>query len=186
MKNLKKTLALILSVLLVLSCIPFSASAAEETVAGDEFTFEVIDFNEADPSSAYASITGYSGSDEYVEIPDRYVYTVGNTNWYLKVTAIGENAFAGNKDILAIKGNSYINLIGEGAFKDCENLTTVVFPSSVVLSRSAFEGCESLELVAIDKALSFRVKLSLDREDGEDDATYDARVAEAEAAEKEE
>lgn len=63
------------------------------------------------------SITGYTGSDTAVTVPD----------WYmgLPVTAIGDGAFQGNTAITSVALPSSITRIGAAGFKGCTSLTTI-------------------------------------------------------------
>ena len=62
-------------------------------------------------------VTGYSGSESTVTVPD----------WYnsLPVTAIGPSAFQGNTAITVVKLPSTIQVIDDAAFKGCTNLQKV-------------------------------------------------------------
>lgn len=55
-----------------------------------------------------------------------------------------------------IEGNTYkCSTIGENAFKECENLTSVVIPNSITsIRKSAFDGCISLSSVSIPNSVS--------------------------------
>ena len=82
-------------------------------------------------------ITGYSGSDADVVIPD----VIGDK----KVVAIGDKAFANNKTIKTLKVGSNVKTIGMKAFYGCSKLTSVELSDSVqVISYYAFYGCNKL------------------------------------------
>lgn len=62
-------------------------------------------------------------------------------------TSICQNAFSGNKNLQSITIPSTVNFIGNAAFKNCENLTTVNFElnsSLAAISKELFNGCRNL------------------------------------------
>jgi hypothetical protein len=94
------------------------------------------------------------------------------------VTDLG-NAFYGNKDITSFNELQYfvgLNSISDVAFRDCENLTTITLPTSIIrigstsftycykleniylpagvtsIAYAAFSGCYSLETIIVDDA----------------------------------
>lgn len=106
MRTMKRILRLALALSLAAACICSAALAADT----DGFTFALN-------SSGGYSITGYTGSDSTVTVPD----------WYLgkPVTAIGESAFQGNTSIVKVSLPSSITRIGAAGFKDCASLRTL-------------------------------------------------------------
>lgn len=71
-------------------------------------------------------------------------FTVG------EVTAIADNAFAGETGITDISLPKTIEQIGSGAFAGCASLTSVEIPEGVsLIGENVFNGCESLQSVAI-------------------------------------
>ena len=87
------------------------------------------------------TITGYDGTDSNVVIPD-------TTNGY-PVTAIGEDAFAGDNILTIVIPNSVTN-VGDGAFADCNGLTDATIPDSVTsIGNDAFVDCSGLTNVTI-------------------------------------
>jgi len=67
-----------------------------------------------------------------------------------KVTVIGNRAFQGCQNLTSIVIPSTVTSIGEYAFSGCSSLTNITIPSSVTsIGSSAFEGCTSLASVAI-------------------------------------
>ncbi|MBP5203654.1 MAG: leucine-rich repeat domain-containing protein, partial [Candidatus Methanomethylophilaceae archaeon] len=97
---------------------------------------EVTDFEYEDYNGG-VKITGYSGSDADVVIPDM----IGGK----KVVAIGDKAFVNNKTIKTLKVGSNVRTIGMKAFYGCSNLASVEISDSVqVISYYAFYGCNKL------------------------------------------
>ena len=82
------------------------------------------------------AITGYTGSDSVVVIPD----TIDG----LPVTDLGNFAFEQNQMTSVAIPNS-VTSIGLGAFLDCANLTSVTIGTSVTnVGEIAFHGCHNL------------------------------------------
>ena len=71
-------------------------------------------------ANGLATITGYSGSNTTLTLPDKVIYE-GTT---YDVTGIGGNAFKGS-NITAITIPAKINSLGKNVFEDCVNLTSV-------------------------------------------------------------
>lgn len=69
-------------------------------------------------------VTGYSGSDSSVTVPD----------WYASkpVMMIGDGAFQGNTAIRSVALPSSITRIGTAAFKNCTALTTITTYAAAV------------------------------------------------------
>lgn len=106
------------------------------------------DFVYAQNADGTLTITGYEGEGAELVIPKR----IG----FRKVTEIGKEAFAGNTVItnLSFSSDSNISIIGEGAFKSNKNLTTVVFPQSLItINAKAFSHCEKLKTVVFSSGL---------------------------------
>ena len=68
------------------------------------------------------------------------------------VTAIGKDAFQGNRDLRSVVFPASLREIGGAAFTDCGNLTSVVIPDGVrTIGSSAFSSCKRLREVIISK-----------------------------------
>ena len=93
-------------------------------------------------SDGTAAITGYSGSDVDIVIPDEISgYTV---------TAIGESAFRGNTRIISVEIPDSVVTIGMYAFEKCSALLSVSIGSGVnFVDFHAFNDCSSLIKVNI-------------------------------------
>ncbi len=66
------------------------------------------------------------------------------------VTAIGDGAFTECEYLTSVTVPSGVTRIGEDAFSDCERLTSVSLPEGVVeIGGDAFDGCESLSSISI-------------------------------------
>ena len=131
-KTIKKTLALILSIVMLMSVMPMSYSFA---IDRDGFSF-----------SKEGVITGYSGTNMDVVIPA----TLGTYN----IVAVGDDnnqPFLGKK-ITSVTIADSIKTIGSGAFLNCTSLHTVVLGDGVeTIDTTAFKGCKALSTVVIGK-----------------------------------
>lgn len=101
---LKKLLTYILVFILIFSCLPISAFAAE-----NDFVF-IQDGSEI-------TISGYNGSDTEIEIP--------STHDGLPVTKIAQNAFAGLSELTKILLPDSIYYIETGAVNNCTKLSRI-------------------------------------------------------------
>ena len=71
-----------------------------------------------------------------------------------KVKRIGDGAFKNCALLKSVIIPDSVNYIGEGAFKKCESLTTVIIPDSVEdIGNEAFSGCRSLEKITIPNGI---------------------------------
>lgn len=89
----------------------------------EEFLYEEVDGN--------IVITGYEGEANVIMIPE----TLGGKT----VVEIGENAFAGNNNIVEVTIPDSITVIENGAFDACGSMTTVHFGNNLeVIGAAAF------------------------------------------------
>ena len=92
------------------------------------------------------TITGYTGSDAYVIIPD-------SINGY-PVTAIGYAAFSGCS-LAKISMPNSLNTIDVNSFNSCSQLTSVVIPNNVTsIGEMAFANCPALTNVILGSSLA--------------------------------
>ena len=125
-RKIKKSLALILSILMLMSVVPMNISLAAE-----EGEFKYVG------ASNGIKVTNYLGSDSYVYFPDEI------DGKY--VTVIGGGIFQENDDIVGVTFGRYVHTIGQGAFYKASNLTYVSIPKSVKnINKNAFNYCKSL------------------------------------------
>lgn len=83
------------------------------------------------------TITGYSGSESNIIIPD----SIDG----LAVVAIAPNAFAYNDTPTSVSIPGSVTRIGVGAFRECRYLSTVTFHTGLrSIGETAFLGCDSL------------------------------------------
>ena len=90
----------------------------------------------------------YSGN---VIIPESVVY---ENNVY-SVTSIGESAFYNCNDLTSVTIPNSVWSIGNYAFQYCSKLTSVTIPNSVIrINNQAFNGCNSLATIDIPESVT--------------------------------
>ena len=118
-----------------------------ETVASD-FVAGGIHY-EIDVASASAVVTT-SGENAYagsIVIPGSV--TSGGVTY--RVTAVGDNAFAGCQELQAVTLGENIARVGKRAFAGCPKLTSMdITPAVTVIDSYAFADCSSLSTVTFD------------------------------------
>lgn len=127
-----------------------TTSYTESTIGIVETTEEYVsqtDYLYIKNEDGTIAISGYTGSDTVVNVPD----TVDG----LKVTAIGDHAFEANWDIEQVVLPEGITYIGESAFMDCGRLTSVNVPESTeTIRRAAFAGCSAIAEISVPAKVS--------------------------------
>ncbi|MCQ2440509.1 MAG: leucine-rich repeat protein [Clostridia bacterium] len=136
-QTLKKSLALLISIMLILSIIPFGTFTVSAEQDGD-YTYSVENGN--------ATITGYNGNGGDITIPS----TLGG----YPVTNIKSSAFYGCSNLTSLTIPNGITSIGSYMFYWCYNLKSVTIPSSVTsIGISAFEGCANLTSINLPNSV---------------------------------
>ena len=145
MKKMKRTILILASAVLALLLLASCGKGADETTAPEDvpvepkFTEGLVYTN--DELGGWA-ITGYKGSDTDVIIP--HVYEG------LKVTSVGNSAFAGNEKITSVTLGENIKVVEVAAFVGCENLVEVNLTSSLEkIGSAAFFGCTKLKTISL-------------------------------------
>ena len=103
-------------------------------------------------------VTGYTGNDDYVIIPE-YKVIDGTV---IKVTGIAENAFKGKvklsngeDELIAVELSDYITEIPDNAFSGCSSLQYINGENITRIGNNAFAGCTKLNVARIsDKVTS--------------------------------
>ena len=137
MKRIKTYIVLVLALMLVLPCL---ASCSGETAfelptrtltEGEEQSFGSFRYRLYDDGSVI--ITGYTGSEGSVTIPDRINGA--------RVVELGVDAFSENTSIVSVKLNSSLEIVGDYCFYNCTSLAEVTFGKRVwSVGVAAFEG----------------------------------------------
>lgn len=142
---MKKYLAIILTVVLILSALPMSVMA---NTSGN-YTYEVISETEKT-----CVITKYTGNTRNLVIPS-------SLDGY-KVTEIGEYAFfdrdvsVGNKDLRSVEIPATVKKIGKFAFNACSGLNTVVLPEGIeIIEEGAFFNCSNLATINFPDSITY-------------------------------
>lgn len=100
-------------------------------------------------SGSRATITGYTGGDTDIVVPDR---VRGN-----RVVGVRKDAFASAKSVKSITFNTKSSsfTLADEAFKDLTTLEKVVLPSGLkTISAGAFSGCKNLRTVIIPDSVT--------------------------------
>ena len=131
---MKKVISLVLTVLIVLGCVP--ALAKNETA---DFAYII--------ENGKAYVTGYTADSSEVSIPSEIDgYTV---------VGIVETAFANRDDITKVTIPDTVTYLGSRAFFKCTSLEEIVIPSSVSsLYGNTFVECRNLKKVIIGEGVA--------------------------------
>ncbi len=138
MNKSKKIISLIFVVLLLVSIVPMSVSAAE--IAYGNFSFRT------DSLTHEATLVDYRGDTDSVNIPDTvYGYTV---------TRIDDLVFYKHGEIQSVSLPNTIKSIGFEAFSDCTKLKKIILPVTVTsIGEYAFQNCTSLQEAYVNSAI---------------------------------
>ena len=90
-------------------------------------------------------VTGYRGIRQRVTIPE--------TADGVPVTAVADNAFAGNQFVEKVVLPESVTEIGSGAFQDCKQLTELEAPGVTKVGEAAFSGAAALKTVKLSTEL---------------------------------
>ena len=96
----------------------------------------------------YITITGYSGLDTEVVIPE----SINVDGEEIPVRIIGNTSFVGNDKITHVSIPDTVTAIGNSAFYDCDSLTSISITENsqlVSIGSSAFYDCDSLTSISI-------------------------------------
>lgn len=136
---MKKIITLILSISIISVLCLSLCSCGQKASPIEDFEYELKD--------GEATITGYTGTDLEIVVPD----TIEGR----PVTVIGEKAFS-KYDMTSIVLPDTVTEIEEDAFEYCKLLNKIDIPDSVTkIGGSAFENCENMREVNLGKGLEF-------------------------------
>ena len=161
----KKSLAVLLSAMLLFTAAPFAASAAvalqEQSVGASSGTTGDCTWTLDDEGTLIISGNGAMGDydDEYYG--GNYIATApwgANIKTVViedGVTSIGDDAFSGCTGLTSITIPDSVTSIGYGAFSGCTGLISVTIPDSVTsIGEYAFSGCTGLTSVTVESGNS--------------------------------
>ncbi len=171
---MKKTISFILALVMIFSLTVMTAGSKDYTeevilksgAVGDYDTYSLTDGEfEYYVSDGSAIVTGYTGTDAIVVIPNSLggypVAEIGEfafkgcttaENIFIPegVTSIVYGAFYGCTSLKAVSLPDTVSEIGEAAFFNCKKLTEVTIPEGVTsIVYRAFMGCSSLASITI-------------------------------------
>ena len=159
-----KILSVLLSLVMIITAISMMPVGSFAATPESEFSYTT-------GSDGTVTITKYNGSASNIEIPD----TIAGK----AVTAIGDEAFAENENLLSvtipasvksigdyafdvccnlasIKFNEGLETIGGGAFELCVSITSIKFPNSLkTIYDGAFFACDGLDFVNIPASVTY-------------------------------
>ena len=153
---IKKTLAVLLSAMLLLSAVPITAMAAETTAqecvgASSGTTGDctwTLDDDGLLTISGNGAMADYGFCGPWGDKIKNVVIESG-------VTAIGKEAFSGCTSLVSVTIGDSVTSIGNFAFRYCTSLVGVTIPDSVTsIGTGAFHGCTSLACVTICDAVT--------------------------------
>lgn len=102
-------------------------------------------------SDGTATLTDGNKAAGAVSIPS----TINYGSRSFRVTSIGEEAFADCSNLTSIEIPKGVTSIEDDVFWECSNLTSIKIPESVVrIGASAFAGCENLTSIEIPKGVT--------------------------------
>lgn len=108
--------------------------------AGTDFTVRIL-------NGTYCAVTGYTGNDTEIVIPDEIGSRI--------VQSIDSDAFRDKKDLKSIVLPGRLETIKGGAFYGCVNLEYVGFNDSLkTIGGNAFEGCSSLSEIRLSNTVT--------------------------------
>ena len=144
MKRWKKLLVGVLSMALMLPCVPIyglEVKASEGDLVFGDFEYTL------DEDGNNVTITKYNGEEENAVIPSEIDGK--------KVTTIGYDAFSGCSGLASVTIPDGVTTIGDDAFSGCSGLASVTIPHSVTrIGSGAFSGCIGLASVTIPDSVT--------------------------------
>lgn len=148
MRKMKKSISLIMAILMLLTVIPLSASAI---VYSGTFGANGCLKWEFDSKTNVLIISGNGAFPDATEL----VRPLYNKRGYEKViikdgvTSVGDFAFKGSGKLVSVELPPSVTSIGEKAFMNCDKLERINLHCIKSLGISAFEGCTALKTIEL-------------------------------------
>ena len=156
MKKIKSILAITISLVIVLACMPTVPVFAEtyNGTCGENVTWSL------NTDTGVLAISGSGDMDNYdwdnsAPWYSQWDSTIKSVNIENGVTSIGDYAFYGCSSLTSVTFPDSVTSIGYSAFDGCSSLTSVTIPDSVTsIGNLAFYGCSSLTSVTIPDSVT--------------------------------
>ena len=156
MKKTNKFLAIILAILMMVSTIPITASAATYSgTCGENLTWNF------DEDTGTLTISGEGDMDDFniyfVNTPpwDNVESSIESVIINSGVTTIGKNAFYSYDNLKCVEISDTVTHINSAAFYGCNSLESITIPNSVIsIGSSAFLGCNKLTSLTIPDSVT--------------------------------
>ena len=135
-----------------MTILPLAVSAHDIEVANADGVTIYYNYSDDGKELVVTNRNHYTNSyTGYVEIPEEVTYM----NRTRKVTSIGESAFWDCSNLTSITIPNSVTSIGNQAFCGCSKLTSVTIPNSVTsIGDRAFENCSNLTSVTISNGVT--------------------------------
>ena len=147
--KMKKVMAYVCALSMMTAVLPQNI-VSDLNICGEQKVLAAVDdsgleYEELEDGTV--EITGYSGEDTVVVIPDEIDGK--------KVTSIGISAFFGCSGLTEITIPEGVKSIREGTFSKCKNLTEITLPEGVTsIGKWAFSGCSSLTEITLPEGVT--------------------------------
>ncbi|HAP28787.1 MAG TPA: cell surface protein [Porphyromonadaceae bacterium] len=129
--------------------VSFTASGASYDFESGGLRFKIL--SGTDRTVSVVGIAGKANPPKEMVIPSKVIY---DSKTY-DVTAIGDSAFQDFYDLTSVTIPNSVTAIGASAFESCYSLTSVTIPNSVTtIGESAFYGCSDLTSVTIPNSVT--------------------------------
>ena len=126
--------------------------------------------------SKSGKVTNYTGTDKVVFIPEYAVIENNDkTKTVVKVNAIDEKVFKGNRNLEAVKLSDFITEIPANAFSGCSSLNYIQAKGLNSVGSYAFSGCAGLKSAYLGDTIE---KLEDEAFEGLEELAIDASCAE--------
>ena len=152
MKGINMFLSVIMAIMILVSIVPITASAATSGTCGENLTWT---FNSKDGT---LSLTGHGSMNKYVqsEIPwSNILNEIKSIRIEEGVTDISDDAFNNCTFLETVFFPASLKSIGYFAFMNCNSIREIIIPDNVeYIGSHAFASCDSLRRVVIGNAVS--------------------------------